>query len=199
MQDFGILHRDIKNANILLCLPADKIQTVFKCDKKSKSIRLAKLVGEMLEQDDFGGLEVKLGDFGFATYLSEQEMIRFYCGTPLNMAPEILNDRFYNHKVDIWSIGVAIFECIFQSPPFTGNDKNELIRNVNEGIAQIPKVSYSVSNACFDFLSKCLRFDPEQRITIDHALNHPFINPSSPQYLEQIDIFHPIPSWTKNP
>ena len=97
----------------MLCLPADKIQKVFKCDKKSKSIRLAKLVGEMLEQDDFGGLEVKLGDFGFATYLSEQEMIRFYCGTPLNMAPEILNDRFYNHKVDIWSIGVAIFECIF--------------------------------------------------------------------------------------
>jgi serine/threonine protein kinase len=49
-------------------------------------------------------------------------MIKFYCGTPLNMAPEILNDKFYNHKVDVWSLGVALFEAIFRQPPFTGRD-----------------------------------------------------------------------------
>jgi serine/threonine protein kinase len=37
-----------------------------------------------------------------------------------------------------------------------------------------------------DFLSKCLRYDPEQRISIDHAMNHPFINPDSPQYMDKI-------------
>jgi serine/threonine protein kinase len=60
------------------------------------------------------GIEVKLGDFGFATQLGEDEMIKFYCGTPLNMAPEILNDQFYNHKVDIWSLGIAIYEALFR-------------------------------------------------------------------------------------
>lgn len=56
---------------------------------------------------------MKLADFGFATNLSKNEMIRFYCGTPLNMAPEILNDAFYNHSVDVWSVGVALYEALF--------------------------------------------------------------------------------------
>lgn len=78
-------------------------------------------------------ITVKLGDFGFATTLGQDEMIKFYCGTPLNMAPEILNDQFYNHKVDVWSLGVALFEAIFRQPPFTGRDQTELIENINAG------------------------------------------------------------------
>ncbi len=114
------------------------------------------------------------------------------------MAPEILNDKFYNHKVDVWSLGVAVFEAIFRQPPFTGKDQAELIDNINNGISQIPS-NIQVSKTCLDFLSKCLTFDPEKRITIDSALNHPFINPESPQYLEQIDIFHPRePQQIKN-
>lgn len=75
--------------------------------------------------------------------------------------------------------------------PFNGNDKYELIRNVNKGFINIPKRSQIPTNKCLDFLSKCLRFDPAQRISVDHALNHPFINPDSPQYLDCIDIFYP--------
>jgi|LauGreDrversion4_2_1035121.scaffolds.fasta_scaffold142103_2 serine/threonine protein kinase len=56
-----------------------------------------------------------------------------------------------------------------------------------------------VSKSCLDFVSKCLTFDPDRRISIDHALNHPFINSASPQYIEQIDIFHPVePQKMKN-
>lgn len=48
----------------------------------------------MLDNNAEGNISVlvKLGDFGFATTLGQDEMIKFYCGTPLNMAPEILND-----------------------------------------------------------------------------------------------------------
>jgi serine/threonine-protein kinase ULK/ATG1 len=99
--------------------------------EKSFKLRGAKIIqplNDMLEASFSGELlpehrvQVKLGDFGFATQLGEDEMIKFYCGTPLNMAPEILNDKFYNHKVDMWSLGVAIFEAIFRQPPFTGKD-----------------------------------------------------------------------------
>jgi serine/threonine protein kinase len=43
-----------------------------------------------------------------------------------------------------------------------------------------------VSSCCLDFISKCLRYDPDERISVDHALNHPFINPDSPQYMDSI-------------
>jgi serine/threonine-protein kinase ULK/ATG1 len=45
-------------------------------------------------------------------------MIESYCGTPLNMAPEILEKKIYNNKVDIWSLGVILFELVTGSPPF---------------------------------------------------------------------------------
>jgi len=57
-------------------------------------------------------------------------MIKFYCGTPLYMAPEVLNDKFYNSKIDIWSLGIAVFESLFKSTPFSGHDKYELLRNI---------------------------------------------------------------------
>jgi serine/threonine protein kinase len=50
-----------------------------------------------------------------------------------------------------------------------------------------------MSNNLLDFLSKCLRIDPETRITVDHALNHPFINMSSPQYLNNINLEMKVP------
>ena len=107
-----------------------------------KKIRGAKLIRELSglldDPERQKDVHIKLGDFGFATQLGEDEMIKFYCGTPLNMAPEILNDKFYNHTVDVWSVGVAIYEALFRVPPFTGKDQTELLENINNGFVQIP-------------------------------------------------------------
>lgn len=116
MNEKGILHRDIKNANILLHLPPPPSRTA--AGEKLAKFRGARIIRELTDTLDSSehrkNVQVKLGDFGFATQLGEDEMIKFYCGTPLNMAPEILNDKFYNHKVDVWSLGVALFEAIFR-------------------------------------------------------------------------------------
>lgn len=68
-------------------------------------------------------MEVKLADFGFSTILADEQMVKTQCGTPLNMAPEILNGKLYNYKVDIWSMGVSMFEALLGTPPFFGRDK----------------------------------------------------------------------------
>jgi serine/threonine protein kinase len=75
------------------------------------------------------------------------------------MAPEILNQLFYNHKVDIWSFGTSMFEALIGTPPFLGKNKDELISNVNKGIVKIPK-HIDLSSCCLDFLGKCLSYDP---------------------------------------
>jgi serine/threonine-protein kinase ULK/ATG1 len=44
------------------------------------------------------------------------------CGTPLLMAPEVLDGDLYNHKADVWSLGCLFFELVTGFPPFTGNN-----------------------------------------------------------------------------
>ena len=113
------------------------------------------------------------------------------------MAPEILNCRPYNYKADIWSIGVSMFEALYGIMPFIGNDKHDLTRNVNLGLILLPS-SVQVSSCCLDFLSKCLCQDPKSRFTVEHALNHPFMSDSSPDYISNIDIYHPVRIPTPN-
>lgn len=76
------------------------------------------------------------------------------------MAPEILNGKLYNYKVDMWSLGVTIFEALTGNTPFTARNKEELIINVNNGFARIP-TTIDLSSCCLDFLSKCLHYDPD--------------------------------------
>lgn len=107
------------------------------------------------------------------------------------MAPEVLNNKWYNHKVDMWSFGVTIFESLFGSTPFNGRDKDDLRINVNAGIVKFPS-NINLSSCCLDFLSKCLMINPDKRMSVEIALNHPFMNPDSPQYLDKIELCSPI-------
>jgi len=51
-------------------------------------------------------------------------------GSPLNMAPEILQGLNYDNKVDIWSIGTVFFEMLFGRPPFNAESLSELLDNI---------------------------------------------------------------------
>jgi serine/threonine protein kinase len=63
-------------------------------------------------------LTVKLTDFGFATYLKMGEELKLPLGSPLYMAPEIIERRPYDHRVDTWAIGVMAYICLTGTPPF---------------------------------------------------------------------------------
>ena len=52
---------------------------------------------------------IKLCDYGWATYITPGKFLTVYCGTPEYVSPEMLKRYAYNEKVDIWGIGVLIF------------------------------------------------------------------------------------------
>ena len=76
---------------------------------------------------------------GFARELEYEELAGTVCGTPLLMAPEVLNGKKYNHKADVWSLGIVFFELLTGFMPFTGKNKEELKKNLDNGEYKFPK------------------------------------------------------------
>ena len=93
------LHRDLKPANIFLHFP--------NYESNPEAITPEWLKRVDLHQEQF---TVKIGDLGFSKELSDDnDLADTYCGTPLNMAPELLNGSWYNIKADVWSVGTILF------------------------------------------------------------------------------------------
>lgn len=72
---------------------------------------------------------IKIADFGFAKLLgSEDEQAETILGSPLNMAPEVLDHKPYNSKADIWSIGVGFYEMLFGKYPLFYSEYHILLQ-----------------------------------------------------------------------
>lgn len=74
---------------------------------------------------------IKLIDFGTSKFLktSQNEMLNTPAGTPLYMAPEVLNDR-YNNKCDVWSCGVIMYILLSGKPPFRGVSRKNIFNKI---------------------------------------------------------------------
>lgn len=107
---------------IFLALNYMHLQKIVHRDLKPENILI-----ESLER-----LDIKLTDFGFATYFDEKEKLDEVLGSPLYMPPEIVKKEKYDSKVDIWSAGVVAFILLCGKPPFIGNSKDDVYRSIKE-------------------------------------------------------------------
>jgi serine/threonine-protein kinase ULK/ATG1 len=73
---------------------------------------------------------LKIADFGFARLLQPQGMAETLCGSPLYMAPEILQSKKYDAKADLWSVGAILYQLVTGRPPFSGNNHVQLLQNI---------------------------------------------------------------------
>ena len=80
--------------------------------------------------EEEGELICKLTDFGFATLMQQDEEASLQIGTPYYMAPELIQGKTYDNKVDIWAIGVITTELLCGHLPFEANNKQNLFRKV---------------------------------------------------------------------
>ena len=117
---------------------------------------------------------IKLCDFGVGKMIHEGEILTDQCGTPAYIAPEILENKGYEGPpVDIWSSGVVLYAMLSGTVPFKANNLNDLQNMIMTGnFKEIPEISKE-SN---DLLHKLLQVNPQKRITVDEAMNHPWFN-----------------------
>ena len=77
--------------------------------KQNMSHRDLKLENLMCLSEDSEDLNVKLTDFGFATFFDPKHKKNLSLGSPLYMAPELVMEAEYDQKVDVWSLGCIIY------------------------------------------------------------------------------------------
>ncbi|XP_016840545.1 serine/threonine-protein kinase fused [Nasonia vitripennis] len=115
----------------------------------------------------------KLCDFGFARIMSQgTHVLMSIKGTPLYMAPELHDERPYDHNVDLWSLGCIIYELVAGVPPFQTSSMKEL-----ESLVRRKEIKWPdhISSNCLSFLQGLLQKDPRHRLSWTELLEHPFV------------------------
>ncbi|XP_055879170.1 serine/threonine-protein kinase 10-A-like isoform X2 [Biomphalaria glabrata] len=147
LHEHKVIHRDIKAGNVLLTQEGD----------------------------------VKLADFGVSAKNTKTAQRRdTFIGTPYWMAPEVilcetLKDVPYDYKADIWSLGITMIEFAQIEPPNKEMHPMRVLIKIQK--AEPPNFDKPSrwSKDFRDFVSKCLVKNPEQRVTAQELLEHPFI------------------------
>ncbi|EPY20964.1 fused, partial [Strigomonas culicis] len=116
---------------------------------------------------------VKLADFGFARSMSYNTMVLTSIkGTPLYMAPELVQEQPYNHSADLWSLGCILYELYYGKPPFYTNNLYALINQIVRDPVQFEE---PISSDFKSFLTKLLKKQVSQRLNWPHLLTDPFV------------------------
>ncbi|KAK4582027.1 hypothetical protein RGQ29_025263 [Quercus rubra] len=124
---------------------------------------------------------LKIADFGFARSLQPRGLAETLCGSPLYMAPEIMQLQKYDAKADLWSVGAILFQLVTGKTPFTGNNQIQLLQNIMRSTElHFPLDITDLSSDCKDLCQKLLRRNPVERLTFEEFFNHPFLSQKQP-------------------
>jgi calcium-dependent protein kinase len=120
--------------------------------------------------------EIKICDFGMSIKNIKNKM-KSVAGTPYYLAPEILKGS-YTKAVDVWSLGVFMYLMLIGKYPFKGSSLESIYEKAEGGSDGIFKLQTmnKISDLAQDLIQKMLTVSTKKRITVDDALNHPWIS-----------------------
>jgi len=107
---------------------------------------------------------VKLTDFGFSKQLAPGEKSWTFCGTPEYVAPEIITNKSHDHRADIWSVGILMYELLNGIPPFPkrNNSSSQVYTEILKGMKCVNFPTY-MSATAVELIRQLCRLSPAQR------------------------------------
>lgn len=136
---------------------------------------------------------LKLCDFGFARAMSSSTIVLTSIkGTPLYMAPELVQEQPYNHSVDLWSFGIILYELFAGQPPFFTNQLAALVKLIIKKQVKYPE---NMSEEFKSFLGGLLIKEPEKRMKWSDILEHPFLQKSNLYIQEEAATLEKYNQW----
>lgn len=116
---------------------------------------------------------IKIADFGMAALEVNDKLLETSCGSPHYASPEIVAGKNYHGAPsDIWSCGIILFALLTGHLPFDDENIRKLLLKVQNGRFLMPA---SLSLEAKDLISKMLKVNPDERITINEILEHPLL------------------------
>jgi serine/threonine protein kinase len=143
----------------------------------SRSVSLTRL-SRCISSDSY------VADFGFCAKLtSEKNKRATMVGTPYWMAPEVVKQKEYGSKVDIWSLGIMAIELIENEPPYLNEEPLKALFLIATNGTPKLKSPDKLSSELKTFLSLCLCVDVKSRSTADDLLRSAFLTHANPKTL----------------
>lgn len=156
----NIIHRDIKSDNVLLDARGNVKISRFPCTPRLP----------LHTNDCFSA------DFGFCAKLTDQKSKRAtMVGTPYWMAPEVVKQKEYGSKVDMWSLGIMAIEMIESEPPYLNEEPLKALFLIATNGTPTLKNPDKLSRELKVFLSQCLTVDVKNRATAQEILAGDFL------------------------
>ncbi|CAK9072817.1 unnamed protein product [Durusdinium trenchii] len=114
----------------------------------------------------------KLADFGWSNVLENVSYRATFCGTPDYLAPEMIRGEGHNESLDMWEMGVLLYEMTVGKSPFGGSNQDETCRNILSCKLKFPPGLEPLAEDCIKSLCKSR---PQERLTAAQAKCHDFV------------------------
>ena len=170
-----------KNVKLVASVMKDLISAIYYLHNMNPPIIHRDIKPENILLDE--NSKAYLTDFGWSNYIRNNRSRSTICGTPLYLPPEMVTESGHNEKADIWCIGVLLFELMTGKVPFDGNDYTTVKCNIMKLNISWPS---DIDPEVKDLISKILKKNPNDRLSIEKILSHSFFTKYFPNAVKEL-------------